>query len=66
MKVCFETSKEGSGLYIKAGSLRSLPASLGGFAGHFHYFTSQDMKPANRLPARLEKKIRERMGVGAS
>ena len=30
------------GLYIRAGSRRSSPASLPGFAGYFHCFTSQD------------------------
>jgi len=32
-----------SGLYIRAGSRRSLPASLPGFAGYFHCFTSLNM-----------------------
>ena len=32
-----------SGLYIRAGSRQSSPASLQGFAGYFHYFKSQDM-----------------------
>ena len=31
------------GLYIRAGSRRSSPASLQGFAGSFHFFKSQDM-----------------------
>ena len=31
------------GLYIRAGSRQSSPASLPGFAGYFHCFTSQDM-----------------------
>ena len=31
------------GLYIRAGSRRSSPASLPGFAGYFHCFTSKDM-----------------------
>ena len=32
-----------AGLYIRAGSRRTSPASLPGFAGYFHCFTSQDM-----------------------
>ena len=32
-----------AGLYIRAGSWRSLLASLSGFASYFHCFTSQDM-----------------------
>ena len=31
------------GLYIRAGSQRSSPASLQGSVGYFHYFKSQDM-----------------------
>ena len=31
------------GLYIRASSRRTSPASLPGFAGYFHCFTSQDM-----------------------
>ena len=31
------------GLYIRAGSWRSSPASLRGFTGSFHFFKSQDM-----------------------
>ena len=31
-----------AGLYIRAGSRQSSPASLPGFAGYFHCFTSQD------------------------
>ena len=32
-----------AGLYIRAGSRRSSPASLSGFAGYFHCLRSQDM-----------------------
>ena len=35
--------REESGLYIRAGSRRSSPASLQDSAGCFHYFKSQDM-----------------------
>ena len=38
-----ENGVELTGLYIRAGSRRSSPASLPGFAGYFHCFTSKDM-----------------------
>ena len=38
-----------TGLYIRAGSRQSSPASLSGFASYFHCFTSQDMLGRWRL-----------------
>ena len=38
-----------AGLYIRAGSRRSSPASLPGFAGYFHCFTGQDMSRTEML-----------------
>ena len=43
-QICISVSFNASvGLYIRAGSRRSSPASLPCFAGYFHCFTSKDM-----------------------
>ena len=57
-----------SGLYIRAGSRRSSPASLPGFAGYFHCFTSQkyveemDPQPSTFLKTPATYKLKENAG----